>query len=159
MLVEKEKKGKSWQQGDEYQALTEDKKAKMKSFIKEYAHKILKKLKEKGKLLDPHRDVSRRTSEADSSRQGVPGPGSANSMEDDALLVRDMFGPDLGEDDLEEDGSHTGSSRDRMEEDLETPELASPREKPAIATTPLTPGTPPTPPQTKDRAFGVISGY
>jgi histone-lysine N-methyltransferase SETD2 len=53
VLVEKEKKGHSYT-SSRHPSLTEDKKAKIKAFTKEYTHKVLKKLKEKGKLRRPN---------------------------------------------------------------------------------------------------------
>ena len=47
--MEKEKKSSSYATSS-YSSLHEDKKAKMKAFVKEYIHKVLKHLKAKGKL-------------------------------------------------------------------------------------------------------------
>ncbi len=49
VLVEKEKKGHS-HTSTRHPTLSDEKKAKLKAFTKEYSHKLLKKLKEKGKL-------------------------------------------------------------------------------------------------------------
>ncbi|ORX40448.1 hypothetical protein BD324DRAFT_658455 [Kockovaella imperatae] len=56
ILVEKEKKGHSYA-SSRHPQLSEEKKAKIKSFTKEFAHKVLKRLKEKGKLRRPESTV------------------------------------------------------------------------------------------------------
>ncbi|KIR31664.1 histone-lysine N-methyltransferase, H3 lysine-36 specific [Cryptococcus deuterogattii MMRL2647] len=120
-LVKKEKKSPSYQ-GAKYPSLSDDKKAKIKSFTKDYTHKILKHLKEKGKLLNPKSSSSLRTSKNDpnhaasSSTNGdtpsisTPSQGgvsleAAQSLRDGELMD-DIFGAD--EDmamDLDEDTS------------------------------------------------------
>ncbi len=59
MLVEKEKRGRSYA-AHRHPQLSEEKKAKMKAFTKEFAHKLLRNLKSKGKL--------RRTGSSSSAR-------------------------------------------------------------------------------------------
>ncbi|KAL0247073.1 histone-lysine N-methyltransferase, H3 lysine-36 specific [Cryptococcus tetragattii IND107] len=120
-LVKKEKKSPSYQ-GAKYPSLSDDKKAKIKSFTKDYTHKILKHLKEKGKLLNPKSSSTRQTSSNDpnhaasSSTNGdtpsisTPSQGgvsleAAQSLRDGELMD-DIFGAD--EDmamDLDEDTS------------------------------------------------------
>jgi histone-lysine N-methyltransferase SETD2 len=64
-LVEKEKKGHSYS-SNRHPSLSEEKKTRIKAFTKEYTHKVLRKLKDKGKLRRPssstnghsHRDHS-----------------------------------------------------------------------------------------------------
>ncbi|KIR51964.1 histone-lysine N-methyltransferase, H3 lysine-36 specific [Cryptococcus gattii Ru294] len=120
-LVKKEKKSPSYQ-GAKYPSLSDDKKAKVKSFTKDYTHKILKHLKEKGKLLNPKSSSTLKTSgndpnhAASSSTNGdtpgisTPSQGgvsleAAQSLRDGELMD-DIFGAD--EDmamDLDEDAS------------------------------------------------------
>ncbi|KIR77893.1 histone-lysine N-methyltransferase, H3 lysine-36 specific [Cryptococcus gattii E566] len=120
-LVKKEKKSPSYQ-GAKYPSLSDDKKAKIKSFTKDYTHKILKHLKEKGKLLNPKSSSTLKTSgndpnhAASSSTNGdtpgisTPSQGgvsleAAQSLRDGELMD-DIFGAD--EDmamDLDEDAS------------------------------------------------------
>ena len=52
ILVEKEKKGHTYSTARQL-TLSDEKKAKIKSFTKDYAHKLLKRLKERGKLRRP----------------------------------------------------------------------------------------------------------
>lgn len=51
-LVEKEKRSASYQ-AHRHPTLTDEKKAKIKAFTKEFTHKLLKRLKDKGKLRRP----------------------------------------------------------------------------------------------------------
>ncbi|WVO21645.1 histone-lysine N-methyltransferase, H3 lysine-36 specific [Cryptococcus decagattii] len=120
-LVKKEKKSPSYQ-GAKYRSLSDDKKAKIKSFTKDYTHKILKHLKEKGKLLNPKSSSTLKTSSNDpnhaasSSTNGdtpsisTPSQGGvsleATQSLRDGELMDDIFGAD--EDiamDLDEDAS------------------------------------------------------
>ena len=113
--MEKEKKGQSYG-SNRHPSLSDEKKAKMKAFTKEYAHKLLKKLKEKGKI-----------------RKGVPSvksngfastpmavSTSSRALEDtpnghDALLD-EMFGQADGDGDGEED-------EDPLPPDIATPDV------------------------------------
>ncbi|KAK4688692.1 [histone H3]-lysine36 N-trimethyltransferase, partial [Tremellales sp. Uapishka_1] len=62
ILVDKEKRGSSYA-STRHPTLSDEKRAKMKLFVKEYTHKLLKKLKEKGKLIKVVRpDISTSTS-------------------------------------------------------------------------------------------------
>ena len=117
ILVEKEKKGHSYSTTRQL-PLSEEKKAKIKSFTKEYAHKLLKRLKERGKLRRPNQQLHSRPGTAASSSGSISAPlqsatpvttstpsatlailpdGSHESYGD---LVTDIFG---GSDDEEDD--------------------------------------------------------
>lgn len=99
MLVEKEKKSASYSSSDRLDAFSEEKKAKMKSFTKEYAHKVLKKLKEKGKLRKIPSDPRKRQSNATPT---TPATADAAHAQSEDQLVTDIFG---GEDGIDEDPS------------------------------------------------------
>lgn len=106
VLVEKEKKGHSYS-STRHPTLSEEKKAKMKSFTKEYSHKLLKRLKDKGKLRRiPSTSVmsngSSSTPHALSTPNGAPPAtpnGSSSEPRHDDLLD-EMF----GEEDVDGDG-------------------------------------------------------
>ena len=128
ILVEKEKKGHSYS-SSRHPVLTEDKKAKIKVFTKEYTHKILKKLKERGKLrkslsnghgkgptpsLDRHHSTSSshggRNNDSTPSATPVSFSTPSNILEtperngSSADLVSDIFGLD-DQDDVDMDAS------------------------------------------------------
>jgi histone-lysine N-methyltransferase SETD2 len=128
VLVDKEKRGKSYTEG-KLDSLSPEKQEKMKKFIKEYAHKILKKLKDKGKLL--------------SQLQRQPGvstpdtPASASqprSVDDDAAMVRDMFEPNQEDEDDDVDMEADSSQRaDDLAELGQTPDDGSVNASPVDA--------------------------
>ncbi|OXM77986.1 histone-lysine N-methyltransferase, H3 lysine-36 specific [Cryptococcus neoformans Bt63] len=144
-LVKKEKKRNPSYQDVKHPSLSDDKKAKIKSFTKDYTHKILKHLKEKGKLRNPKSSSSLRTNSNDprlaasSSTNGdtpsistpTPSQGGA-SLEAtqrlrDGELMDDIFGAD-------EDMA--------MDLDEDTPQMQN--DHPAPPSIP--PATPPLPP-------------
>lgn len=126
-LVEKEKRGHSYTSA-RHPTLSDDKKAKIKQFTKDFAHKLLKRLKEKGKLrrVESKQSLSTPSSrkrDADSSQPSsretpgqngfstpsmTPSRGSAvdtpdkESAEDDGGLVDDIFGQDEPDDDVDD---------------------------------------------------------
>ena len=87
MLVEKEKKKPTYTSTD-LEPFSDEKKAKLKSFTKEYTHKVLKKLKQKGKLLTPS-GASHRLSTSTPTT-----PANAATQSEDQL-VSDIFGGDV----------------------------------------------------------------
>ncbi|CAK9780083.1 hypothetical protein CC85DRAFT_283658 [Cutaneotrichosporon oleaginosum] len=124
LLVDKEKRGRSYQ-NHRHPQLSEEKKAKMKSFTKDYVHKLLRNLKAKGKLRrttsstsTQARDHSPNTPAMTPSRMGItpwdtPAKGESSaasatastphgSVNGDALLD-EMFGED--DMDLDEGGA------------------------------------------------------
>ncbi|WVQ94922.1 hypothetical protein IAU59_002008 [Kwoniella sp. CBS 9459] len=129
ILVEKEKKGHTYST-TRVPTLSEEKKAKMKAFTKEFAHKVLKRLKEKGKLIrtgtgaergstsqsarsNSHSTstLSRLSHEADvSGSQGLTTPTPSGTVietprdgdDKDGDLVDDIFGKD-DDDDMDMD--------------------------------------------------------
>jgi hypothetical protein len=152
VLVDKEKRGKTYQEG-KLEKLTDEKRTKLKAFIKEYTHKILKKLKDRGKLMDaPSKSSSRRReSTADPDRR----EGTSDSQDNDKQLVNEMFGNDEMDMEMDLDGDEeddqAGSpfgirSRDLIsleESSVSTPTTTSPTNAARIATHALTPDTPP----------------
>ena len=162
MLVDKEKRGKTYQDG-KLDRLSEEKKVKLKSFIKEWAHKIIAKLKQRGKWIDPRLDTTsgRKGTSADREHRESTG----NSNEQDRQLVNEMFGHDDEDMDMDmdmdvEDDDRFDSPRGVRSRDLtsledssiSTPPVASPlnlsetkqddvRIRPLEA--PQTPDTPP----------------
>lgn len=141
--MEKEKKGTSYA-SHRHPSLSEEKQAKMKSFTKEYAHKVLKKLKEKGKLRRPGGSGSRSSLSA-----GLGTPAMTSSSDTPRTVLQtpndhDVEGGDEGHGNLVNDifgGEDEGDDGMEMEMDGETPS-----EKPSQ--TPTTP-TPISTPQTK----------
>jgi histone-lysine N-methyltransferase SETD2 len=108
ILVEKEKKGHSYST-TRHPTLSEEKKAKMKSFVKEYTHKVLKKLKEKGKLKrQTTNDLSTPTSTPALSTPLTMSTPSGNlatpngHSDDHEDLVDDIFGADDVDMDIDE---------------------------------------------------------
>jgi hypothetical protein len=109
--------------------LSEEKKAKLKSFIKEFTHKILAKLKARGRLITVSTDAK------DSPAERSHRESTGNSNEQDKQLVDEMFGHD-DEDmsmDVEEDEQFDSPrgvrSRDLTsleESSVSTPPAASP---------------------------------
>ena len=151
-MVDKEKRGKTYQDG-KLERLSADKRTKLKAFIKEFTHKILKKLKDRGKLLDaPNKSLSRR-------RHSITDPdrreGTSDSQENDKQLVNEMFGEDEMDMEVDLDGyeedDQAGSpygirSRDLIsleESSVSTPTTTSPSNAARIASHALTPDTPP----------------
>lgn len=93
ILVDKEKKGHSYT-STRHPSLSEDKKAKLKSFTKDYTHKVLKKLKEKGKLRKvniPHTNGHGHSSTPSTS---TPVTTVLETRDGSADLVSDIFGAD-----------------------------------------------------------------
>jgi len=151
VLVDKEKRGKTYQDG-KLEKLSDDKRTKLKAFIKEYTHKILKKLKDRGKLRDATSKSSSRR------RESTTGPdrreGTSDSQEDDKQLVNEMFGNDEIDMEMDFDGDEEGDqaspydvrSRDLTsleESSVSTPTTTSPTNAARIASHALTPETPP----------------
>ncbi|WVQ83668.1 hypothetical protein IAT38_005811 [Cryptococcus sp. DSM 104549] len=104
ILVEKEKKGHTYA-SSRHPSLSEEKKAKMKAFTKDFAHKVLKRLKAKGTLRKPgsssapsHPNGNAHPSS--STHDGTPSTVSMTPLietpqrEKDADLVDDIFGVD-----------------------------------------------------------------
>jgi hypothetical protein len=152
VLVDKEKRGKTYQDG-KLERLSDEKKTKLKGFIKEYTHKILKKLKDRGKLLDtPNKSSSHHR---DSATDAERGERLTDSQENDNQLVNEMFGNDDMEMEMDIDGDdedeQTGSpygirSRDLTsleESSVSTPTTTSPANLARIASHATTPDTPP----------------
>lgn len=112
--MDKEKRGQSYT-SHRHPQLSDEKKAKIKSFTKDFAHKVLRNLKTKGKLRKPGSSSSRPTEHSpntpamtpsrlgvtpsDTPAKGTSGSGSAanstprGSMNGDSLLT-EMFGED-----------------------------------------------------------------
>ena len=110
ILVEKEKKGHSYSTS-RHPSLTEEKRAKMKAFTKEYSHKVLRKLKEKGKLRAP-KDPSRSSRSVESATPSTIPPDTPITLSTPSATIKtpdgqhgelltDIFG---GSDDEAEDG-------------------------------------------------------
>ncbi|ORY31608.1 hypothetical protein BCR39DRAFT_86195 [Naematelia encephala] len=95
ILVDKEKKGHSYASNAKPD-FSEEKKGKMKTFVKEYAHKVLKRLKEKGKLRK--QSSNGRDYAASSEPSATPAttaiPETPNGLNKEQIdLVSDIFGP------------------------------------------------------------------
>ena len=103
--MEKEKKGHSYA-SSRHPTLSDDKKAKIKSFTKEYTHKVLKRLKEKGKLRQPnHHSGSSTTSTpvAATPSTDLTAPSAVlDTPNGHGDLVTDIFG-DGSDDELGDD--------------------------------------------------------
>jgi hypothetical protein len=129
VLVDKEKRGKSYQEG-KLEKLTDEKKAKLKTFIKEYAHKILKKLKDRGKLLNDGGPSGRHASGASTDREARDSTSQTAAQDDQ--LVTEMFGHDDMDDDEDnhsDDQEISTRSRDLLsleESVMSTPPIKSP---------------------------------
>ncbi|WWC64819.1 uncharacterized protein I303_107433 [Kwoniella dejecticola CBS 10117] len=101
ILVEKEKKGHTYST-TKHPTLSDEKKAKMKSFTKEFSHKVLKRLKEKGKLRKPTSTSTLTTPsstsrglKADLPNANTPTPsGTIIETPGDGDLIDDIFGKD-----------------------------------------------------------------
>lgn len=141
-LVEKEKRGHSYTSA-RHPSLSDEKKAKIKQFTKDYAHKLLKRLKEKGKLrrVDSKQSLSTPAPRSggreddESTRNGFSTPSMTPGMtpsrgsgsvvletpgknsvdaEDDVGLVDDIFGQDEPDDgDDYDQSSATGMTPSR----------------------------------------------
>ena len=97
----------------------------MKKFIKEYAHKILRKLKDKGKLLSQlQRQPGVSTPDTNASTS------QPRSVDDDAAMVRDMFEPDHDDEEDDDDDADMEADSSHRADDLaplgQTPDDASP---------------------------------
>ncbi|KDQ16923.1 hypothetical protein BOTBODRAFT_30310 [Botryobasidium botryosum FD-172 SS1] len=104
IIVEKEKKSSSYQTL-KLDKLGDDKKKKMKIFIKEYIDKVLKKIRQKKGQSSTPRSVSSTIKDPDAmdfQSNGTPD----NDHGDMSMMVNEMFGDDEydGEGDEEEDG-------------------------------------------------------
>lgn len=135
ILMDKEKKKEGYL-SHPIRPLSDEKKAKIKSFVKAFAHKVLKKLKERGKLRKP--PPSDRT---DAEQQAV------NQGEQDAM-VQDMFGSANGDDDVDAEMEPlTNGSVDTMEDGnspaVKTPETVAGQPIRLAAVSEDTPMTPP----------------
>ncbi|OCF61564.1 histone-lysine N-methyltransferase, H3 lysine-36 specific [Kwoniella mangroviensis CBS 10435] len=130
ILVEKEKKGHSYSTS-RHPTLSEEKKAKMKAFTKEFTHKVLKRLKEKGKLrrINPNHNASSTTtptSTSTSSRNNlkieggtintptpsgtiIETPTDPEGSTKEGDLLDDIFGKDDIDIDMEMDMDMEGS--------------------------------------------------
>ncbi|WWC91926.1 uncharacterized protein L201_006878 [Kwoniella dendrophila CBS 6074] len=110
ILVDKEKKGNTYLNTKHHPTLSDEKKLKMKSFTKEFTHKVLKRLKEKGKLRRPPNNTSnfKPTSNTHNNNNNIstPTPNTTilqtpkeddNDNENDNL-VNDIFGKEHGQD-------------------------------------------------------------
>ncbi|WVR09631.1 hypothetical protein IAU60_006704 [Kwoniella sp. DSM 27419] len=107
ILVDKEKKGHSYG-ATRTPVLTEEKRVKMKAFTKEFAHKVLKRLKEKGKLKKPSRPSANGARDSPTTAGGVETPSAAGTVietprdrdgreadaDEHGELVDDIFGKD-----------------------------------------------------------------
>lgn len=106
VLVSKEKKHPTYLES-KLESLSNEKQEKMKAFIKEYSHKVLKKLKEKGKLKKQNSQLA--------STSSLNMPSSHHTAQDaqqkDADFVNSMFGPELDEDGEDEDMDATSGQR------------------------------------------------
>ncbi|WRT70012.1 uncharacterized protein IL334_007005 [Kwoniella shivajii] len=96
ILVEKEKRGNTYA-SSRHSSLSDDKKAKMKSFTKEYTHKVLKRLKEKGKLIRPTLTSSSKPSPA-SNATVIITPSEKEESGNQVELMDDIFGKDHDDD-------------------------------------------------------------
>ena len=135
ILVEKEKKGHSYF-STRNPTLSDEKKAKLKSFVKEYAHKVLKKLKEKGKLRKVSSHGQSTTTPSASATPATTSTPSAllaspNGSSHGELVV-DIFGAD---DDGDDDGDDNNGDGD---EDLDMGEMDDESKAPQ-STDPQTP--------------------
>ena len=126
ILVEKEKKGHSYAT-TRHPSLSEEKKAKMKAFTKVYSHKLLNRLKEKGKLRRISSTVSKANGAASASTtvsvstpmtvstpSRVPSetPNGSEARHDD--LLDEMFGGADEELEGDEDGDTDPSPLDSL---------------------------------------------
>ncbi len=115
VLLEKEKRGRSYTEGKPLEAFSREKTEKMVKFIKEYSHKMLKKLKDKGKL------VSQRRSKGSSSTPDTPASAfdrQRSFNEDESVdMVQTIFNgqDDDDDDDEDEDADMDAASGDRAE--------------------------------------------
>lgn len=139
ILVEKEKKSHSYATS-RLSAFSDEKKAKLKSFTKEFTHKVLKRLKEKGKLKRPPLNGNGNGHSQDNGVNGTPSMATpiastpalstptparscslidtphqnqnGNGDREDKDLVDDIFGGSDDEMDLdgEDDGDGDGGS-------------------------------------------------
>ncbi|WOO81021.1 Histone-lysine N-methyltransferase, H3 lysine-36 specific [Vanrija pseudolonga] len=146
ILVDKEKRGHSYT-AHRHPSLSEEKKAKIKAFTKEYAHKVLKKLKAKGKLKDPRKtESSSQTHWSPAKNDSTPSatPGKSASTPSGSLtqdtprggsqILDEMFGVDDNDDDY---ANGHGDGDDSMDVDSDrpiTPAASSPMSTPASAT-------------------------
>lgn len=146
ILVDKEKRGHSYT-SHRHPSLSEEKKAKIKAFTKEYAHKVLKKLKAKGKLKDPRKtESSSQTHWSPAKNDSTPSatPGKSASTPSGSLtqdtprggsqILDEMFGVDDQDDDY---ANGHGDGDDSMDVDSDrpvTPAASSPMSTPASAT-------------------------
>ncbi|TXT15823.1 hypothetical protein VHUM_00326 [Vanrija humicola] len=144
ILVDKEKRGHSYA-AHRHPSLSEEKKAKIKAFTKEYAHKVLKKLKAKGKLRDPRKSESSSQThwspaKNDSTPSATPGKSvstpSGSLMQDTprggSQILDEMFGEDDNDD--EDYANGHGDGDDSMDVDSDrpiTPAASSPMSTPA----------------------------
>ncbi|WVW86390.1 hypothetical protein I302_108436 [Kwoniella bestiolae CBS 10118] len=132
ILVEKEKKGHTYST-TRHPTLSEEKKAKMKSFTKEFTHKVLKRLKEKGKLrkINPNQNQpstsTTPTSTSTSSRtlKVEGGNGTMNTPTPSGTIIEtptegtqgelmdDIFGKDDMDIDMDMDLDQSPSSASR----------------------------------------------
>jgi len=141
VLVEKEKKGHSYT-STRHPTLSDDKKAKLKVFTKEYSHKVLKKLKEKEKLRripSSKMNVSNSQSTPQTHISSTTGrapldtpPNGSDTRHDD--LLDEMFGEveddGEGEMDTDDEGEREVESEDPSPPDIATPDgslIATPR--------------------------------
>ncbi len=120
VLVEKEKKGHSYT-STRHPTLSDEKKAKLKSFTKEYSHKLLKKLREKGRLRripSAKSNGSSSTPMTFSTPTRVPPdtPNGSDGRHDD--LLDEMFGVVDGDGDEGMDGDE---DMDPSPPDIATP--------------------------------------
>ena len=114
LLLDKEKRGHSYTSARSPH-FSEEKKSKMKAFTKEFVHKILKRLKEKGKLRRS-REISGSTGISEPATPHMTGRDAASSASPSVA----MNGHDRGDADLM-DEMFGVSSED--EDDLEPPAL------------------------------------
>ncbi|KAL1410857.1 histone methyltransferase set2 [Vanrija albida] len=141
ILVDKEKRGHSYA-AHRHPSLSDEKKAKIKAFTKEFAHKLLKKLKAKGKLKDPRKTQSS-SSHWSPTKHDTPSatPGKSASTPSGSVsqdtprggsqILDEMFGADDHDDDY---ANGHGDGDDSMEVDSEaaiTPAASSPMSTPA----------------------------
>jgi len=104
VIVEKEKKSSSYQTL-KLDKLGDDKKKKMKPFIKEYIDKVLRKIRQKKGQSSASRSVSSTVKDLD-AMDFQPNGTPDNDNGDMDLMVSEMFGDDVydGEGDDEEEG-------------------------------------------------------
>jgi len=151
--VEKEKRGHSYA-AHRNPSLSDEKKAKIKAFTKEFTHKVLRNLKAKGKLRKPGSSSSNGNgSRSATSRSPMstpattpghfvstpsttPGltfastPTGSTGTPNGAALLDDIFGTDERDHhDIEVDDSMDVD----MDEDTDTPSGATPSEPPSTA--------------------------